>query len=121
MNTLIREKLSANKVSHINELVHSVMNRCLALFAYRFQSRHGEMPVVRQRKHFEKKAEELIRNFLVPQELAADHSIVISFLDTVQHSILDHECFKFIIILRDRSIPCRILIETVKRLYPAGR
>ena len=38
MNTLIREKLSANKVSHINELVHSVMNRCLALFAYRFQS-----------------------------------------------------------------------------------
>ena len=27
----------------------------------------------------------------IPQELTADHSIVISFLDTVQHSILDHE------------------------------
>ena len=80
------------------------MNRCLALFAYRFQSRHGEMPVVRQRKHFEKKAEELIRNFLVPQELAADHGEVTDFLDTVQHSVIHRKGFKLIVVLRDRGI-----------------
>ena len=62
------------------------------------------MPVVRQRKHLEQKANELIEKFLVPQELIAHHCEVADLLDTVENGIIYCKGFKLIIILRDRGI-----------------
>ena len=90
------------------------MHGSLALFADFFQSRHGEIPTIRQRKNFQHKADQFVSDLIGSEELCTDNSEIAVLLHTVQGGVVCCKCLHFNVILRDRIVQFRVFIEIIE-------